>query len=132
MLEASQDVEDLARRAIGAAIEVHTLLGPGLLEAMYEEAMVHELGLRGISFHRQHLLDVQYKGIALGAARLDLLVEGKLILELKAVEAIAMIHVAQANAYLAMTGLELALILNFNVPSMNRGGIRRVIRSLHE
>ena len=129
MLEAARDVEELAYRVIGAAIEVHTLLGPGLLESMYEEAMVHELALRRISFRRQHLLDVAYKGAPLGSARIDLLVEDKLILELKAVDAIAMVHVAQTNAYLAMTGLELGLILNFNVPSMNRG-IRRVIRSL--
>ena len=115
---------------IGAAIEVHTYLGPGLLESMYEQAMAVELGLRELAFRRQHALEVDYKGITLGSARIDMVVEDKLVLELKAIDAIAMIHVAQTNAYLAMTGLELGLILNFNVPSMKDRGIRRVIRSV--
>ena len=130
MMEAARDVEELAYRVIGAAIEVHDHLGPGLLESMYEQAMTVELGLRAIAFRRQHELDVAYKGVALGSARIDLLVEDKLVLELKAVDAIAMIHVAQTNAYLAMTGLELGLILNFNVPALKERGIRRVIRSV--
>lgn len=131
MLEASRDVEDLAYRVIGAAIEVHTLLGPGLLEAMYEEALSVELALRRIEFRRQHEVAVEYKGTALpGGARLDLLIADKLVVELKSVEAIAPVHVAQVSAYLALTGLELGLILNFNVPTMKQGGIRRVIYSL--
>ena len=131
MLEASSDVEELAYRVIGAAIEVHTLLGPGLLEAMYEEAMAVELALRCIEFRRQYEVAVEYKGIRLpGGARLDLLIADKLVIELKSVEAIAAVHVAQVSAYLALTGLELGLILNFNVPTMKQGGIRRVIYTL--
>ena len=130
MLEAAHDVEELAYRVIGAAMDVHTHLGPGLLESMYERAMAIELELRGLHSTRQHVIDVTYKGAAVGTARIDLIVADRLVVELKAIEGIAAVHVAQVNAYLALTGLELGLIFNFNVSAIKNGGVRRVIRSL--
>jgi GxxExxY protein len=131
MLEASQDVEQLAHRVIGAAIEVHKHLGPGFLESAYEEALAVELGLRRIAFRRQFEIDVSYKGRAIATQRIDLLIEDKLVVEIKAVEGIVPVHIAQTLSYLSAYGLELGLILNFNVPSLNERGIRRVIRSIH-
>src|SRR4051794_22208370 len=125
MLQASRDVEELAYRVIGAAIEVHTLLGPGLLETSYEHAMAIELGMRGIPFLRQHEVDVSYKGYPIGCARLDLLISDRLIVELKTVETISRVHVAQTKAYLAIAGLELGLIFNFKVAALGETGIRR-------
>ena len=97
---------------------------------MYEAALAVELELRGIAFRRQHVINVSYKDTPIGTARVDMVVADRLVLELKAIEAIAPVHVAQVNAYLALTGLELGLILNFNVTAMKNRGIRRVIRSL--
>jgi len=131
MLEASRDVEELAYRVIGAAIEVHRHLGPGFLESAYEEAFAVELGLQRIGFRRQHQMDVRYKGRAVATNRLDLLIEDKLVVEIKAIESIAAVHVAQTLSYLSACGLELGLIINFNVPSMNERGVRRVIRSIY-
>ena len=102
----------LARRVIGAAIEVHRTLGPGYLEHVYEEAMCVELELRGLPFERQSKIAVRYKGRPIGESRLDLLVAGHLIVELKAVTSIAPIHRAQVLSYLKAT----ALLINFNVP----------------
>ena len=118
--------DDLAHRVIGAAIEVHRHLGPGYLESVYEEALALELGLRGIAFERQKPIGVAYKGHAVGESRLDLLVGGCLVVELKAVEALAPIHQAQVISYLKATGLKLGLLINFNVPVL-KSGIRRVI-----
>jgi GxxExxY protein len=128
MLEASREAEELARKVIGAAIEVHRHLGPGLLEFTYEEALAIELRLRGIPFARQLEQDVHYKGQCIATCRLDLLVGGLIVVELKAVESITAIHVAQTVAYLAITGLELGLILNFNRATL-KDGVRRVIRT---
>jgi GxxExxY protein len=114
---------------IGAAIEVHRHLGPGFLESAYEEAMSIELALRGITFQRQFEMDVRYKGHVIATNRLDLLVEQRLVVELKAIEGIAPVHIAQTLAYATACGLELGLVLNFNVPTLKDGGIRRVIRS---
>jgi GxxExxY protein len=128
MLDASPEIEELAHRVIGAAIEVHRHLGPGFLEAAYEEAMAVELALRGVPFQRQHEIDVLYKGRCVAISRLDLLVDQHLVVELKAVDRISPIHVAQTVSYLSSLGLELGLIINFNVVQL-RQGIRRVIRS---
>ena len=120
--------EELTERVIGAAIEVHRALGPGLLESAYEECLCHEFNLRGISFHRQVPLPVEYKGIKLDCGyRLDLIVDGVLIIEIKCLEHVLPVHEAQLLTYLKMTGKRVGLILNFNVPVLTRGGIVRKV-----
>ena len=117
----------LASVVVDAAIEVHRVLGPGLLESAYEAALAYELGLRGITVERQVLLPVHYKGEYLDAGfRLDLVVGKLLIVELKAVQHIEPIHEAQLLTYLRLSGLWLGLLLNFNVPLM-KSGIRRMV-----
>ncbi len=112
---------------IGAAIEVHRVLGPGLLESAYEECLCHELSLRSIAFQRQLVLPVDYKGVRLDCGyRLDIVLPGKLIIEVKAVEALAPIHDAQLLTYLKLSGIRTGLLLNFNVPLL-RDGIRRLV-----
>ena len=112
---------------IGAAIEVHRHLGPGLLESAYEECLCHELYLHGLQFERQKPLPLEYKGIKLDCGyRLDIVVESKVVLELKTVEAIAPIHEAQLLTYLRLSGIKVGLIINFNVPILKEG-IRRFI-----
>ena len=127
--EPSPEVDALARSVIDAATEVHRHLGPGFLESVYEEALAVELGLRQIPFERQRPLPVSYKGRNVGEGRLDLLIAGKLPVELKAVEALAPIHKAQVISYLKATGLQLGLLINFNVPVL-RSGVQRVVLSL--
>ena len=119
-------VERLAYDVIGAAIEVHKALGPGLLESVYEEALVVELTERGISFVQQAPVNVTYKGESVGDGRVDLMIDETVVVELKAVEELAPIHTAQVLSYLRASGLRLGLIINFNVP-MLRDGIKRVI-----
>jgi GxxExxY protein len=120
--------EELTERVIGAAIEVHRALGPGLLESAYEECLCHELHLRGISFERQVPLPVEYKGVKLDCGyRLDLVVEDRLILEIKCMEHVLPVHEAQLLTYLKMTGKRVGLILNFNVSTLVRGGLVRKV-----
>jgi GxxExxY protein len=120
--------EELTERVIGAAIEVHRALGPGLLESAYEECLCHELHLRGISFERQVPLPVEYKGVKLDCGyRLDLIVEQALVLEIKCLEHILPVHEAQLLTYLKTTGKRVGLILNFNVAVLVRGGIVRKV-----
>jgi GxxExxY protein len=115
---------------IGAAIEVHKHLGPGLLESAYEECLAHEMSLRGIPFERQKPLPVIYKGTQLDCGyRLDFLVEESVVVELKAIDKLLPIHQAQAITYLKLTRCKLALLLNFNVQLM-RNGIKRVALNL--
>jgi GxxExxY protein len=119
--------EDLTERVIGAAIEVHREIGPGL-ESACEECLCHELHLRGLAFARQIPLPVRYKGVSLDCGyRLDLVVEDSLVLELKCVEHILPVHEAQLLTYLKMTGLRVGLILNFNSAVLARGGIVRKV-----
>jgi GxxExxY protein len=121
---------ELTEKILGAAFEVHTLLGSGLLESVYQRALAHELALRGIAFVQQAQLPVLYKGIALEAPlRLDLLVEQQVIVEVKSVAQIDELHHAQLLTYLRLAGLEAGLLINFNVPSL-RLGIRRVVNTL--
>jgi len=127
-----KDINELSSQIIGAAIEVHKLLGPGLLESTYEECLCHELGLRGVFFERQTPLPVIYKGKVLDCGyRLDIVVEKRIIVELKSCEKIEPIHEAQLLTYLRLTGFTLGLLLNFNVPVM-REGITRVANKLNE
>jgi len=126
--EPDEDLDRVAHEVIGAAIEVHRILGPGFLESVYEEALCVELRLRAIPFQRQVLLSVVYKGTPIGQGRLDLLVSEKLIVEIKTVETLAAIHKAQAISYLKATGHRLALLINFNT-SILKDGIKRIVLS---
>ena len=124
------DINELSRKIIGAAIEVHKALGPGLLESAYEECLCHEFGLKGLSNERQKPLPVIYKGRELDCGyRLDVVVENAIILELKACERIEPIHQAQLLTYLKLSGLKLGLLLNFNIAVM-KDGIVRVVNNL--
>jgi GxxExxY protein len=108
-------LNDLSKEVIGAAIEVHRDLGPGLLETSYEASLQHELGLRGISSVRQVLLPIQYKGLLVpDAYRIDLLVDDSLVVELKTVQKLLPIHSAQVLTYLKMSGKHLGLLVNFH------------------
>lgn len=121
------ELDKITEQIIGAAIEVHKALGPGLLESAYEECLCCELSLRGIQFERQRPLPVQYKGTKLDCGyRIDLLVVGTVVVEIKAVEMIAPIHEAQLLTYLKLGHWKLGLLINFNVPIL-KNGIRRQI-----
>lgn len=114
---------------IGAAIEVHRNLGPGFPESIYEEALCMEMRLRNIPFKRQVDAQVRYKGSVVGSGRIDVLVDDSVIVELKAVEALASVHVAQVLSYLRATGYRLGLLFNFNVRILKDGGIERIALS---
>jgi GxxExxY protein len=117
----------LSNQIIGAAIEVHKALGPGLLESAYETCLFHELTLRQIPVEKQVALSLFYKGLKLDCGyRLDLLVDNLVILEIKSVERIDPIHEAQLLTYLRLSGLWLGLLINFNVPVLKNGGKRLV------
>jgi GxxExxY protein len=119
------DLNDLSNTIVGAAIEVHKLVGPGLLESAYEECLCHELVLRGIPFERQKNLPVVYKQRTLDCGyRLDVVVDKLVVVELKSCDKIESIHKAQLLTYLKLSGLPLGLLLNFNVPLMKDGIIR--------
>ena len=119
--------DELSNAVIGCAIEVHRELGPGLLESAYEKCLAHELGLKGIPFVLQTVMPVEYKGVLIDCGyRLDLLVDGKLILELKAVAAIEPIHEAQILTYLKLAKVKSGLLINFNVPQL-RQGLKRFV-----
>jgi len=117
--------KELSFAIIGAAMEVHRLLGSGFLEAVYQKALAHEFRLRNISFEEQVHLPVTYKGLPVGDYIADFVINGKIILELKSITAITDAHKAQAINYLAATGLELAIILNFGEPSLHQ---ERIVR----
>ena len=122
-----KDINDLTGEVIGAAIEVHQALGPGLLESAYEECLCHELKLRGIQFERQVDLPIEYKGAKLDCAyRMDIVADDQLIVELKSCESLQPIHQAQLLTYLKLTGLKVGLLINFNVPIL-RQGIKRLV-----
>jgi len=122
------EVNEITERIIGAAIEVHRGLGPGLLESAYEECLCHDLQLAGLSFERQRPLPVEYKGIRLECGyRLDLLVENAVVVEIKAISAIEPIHEAQLLTYLRLGGWRVGLLINFNVPVLKNGIRRRVL-----
>ena len=122
----SMDINELAGSVIGAAIEVHKALGPGLLESVYEECLCRELNLRGIPYQRQKEIPIEYKGSKLDCGyRIDILVAETLILEIKACESLQRIHEAQLLTYLKLTGLKVGLVINFNVPVLKEG-IKRI------
>ena len=113
---------------IGAAIDVHRALGPGLLESTYQACMCRELGLRKIPFRSQVELPVQYKGVQLDCGyRIDLVVNDRVMVELKSVERLASIHESQLLTYLRLSKLRVGLLINFNVPVLPKGIVRRVL-----
>ena len=117
----------ITESVIGAAIEVHRALGPGLLESAYEECLCHELATRRIAFERQRPLSVHYKGLRLDCGyRLDLLVENRVVVETKAVESVEPIHEAQMLTYLKLGGWQVGLLINFNVRALMQGVTRLV------
>ena len=121
---------EISSKVIGCAIEVHKLLGPGLLESAYEECLFYELKLAGFNVEKQKALPLIYKEVKLDAGyRLDLLVENKVIIEIKAVEAINDIHIAQVITYLKVSGCKLGLLMNFNVLKI-KDGIKRLANNL--
>jgi GxxExxY protein len=119
--------DELSEKVIGAAIEVHRELGPGLLESAYHDCMEYELNEQGVAVAREVVLAIRYKKLQLKKGyKLDLVVEGKLIVELKAVEQILWIHEAQLLTYLKLSGIKRGLLLNFNVPLL-KDGIKRMV-----
>ena len=121
---------ELSGEIIGAAIEVHRVLGPGLLESLYEEALVVEPGLRAIKVSRQLEVPVDYKGHRLqNLLRLDLLVDDQIIVEVKSVEKILPVHEAQLLGYLRMSQLRLGLLINFNSALLSKS-VRRIVNQL--
>jgi GxxExxY protein len=120
--------EDLTEQIIGAAIEVHRALGPGLLESAYEECLCHELNIREIPFRRQVSLPVLYKGVKLDCGyRIDLIVDDRVILELKCTEHILPVHEAQLLSYMKMANVRVGILVNFHVATLVRGGIVRKV-----
>lgn len=117
---------DLSHKIIGCALKVHTELGPGLLENAYEECLYYELLQAGLSVDKQKALPLVYHDVKLDVGyRIDLLVENKLVVEIKAVDAFNDVHMAQVLTYLKLTGCKLGLLINFNVKSL-KAGIKRV------
>ena len=126
--ENHEDKDPRTGPIIGAAIEVHRHLGPGLLESAYEECLCHELHLRGIDFRRQVDIPVEYKGLKLDCGyRLDLIVHEEVVVELKCVEKVLPVHEAQLLTYMMLTGKRVGLVINFNVPLLTKGITRRVL-----
>ena len=120
------DLNSLSGKIIGACIEVHRALGPGLLESVYVDCLCHELSLQGLAFQREFQVPVHYKGLdVLTNLRADLIVENEIIVEVKAVQEILPIFSAQLMTYLKLTGRELGLLVNFNVKTI-KDGIRRI------
>ena len=131
-IERDLPINKLTEQIIGACVEVHRALGPGLLESVYEECVCYELRTAGISVDRQRPLPVRYKDVALELGyRLDLVVDDQVIVELKTVDALLPIHQAQVMTYLKLTGLSVGLLVNFHVPVLKQG-IKRVVNNLNE
>ncbi|HEU4951070.1 MAG TPA: GxxExxY protein [Holophagaceae bacterium] len=125
--DAGVDFNDLTERVLGLCIEVHRQLGPGLLESAYQTCLAFELEESGLPFEREVHLPVTYKSRALDANyRLDFVVAGKVVLELKSVESLQAIHEAQVLTYLRLSGHSLGLLINFNAPLLKQG-IKRVV-----
>ncbi len=123
-----QTTEDLATRVIGALIEVHTIMKPGMPEVIYRNAVCYELELRGISCVPELQVPISYKGRLIGQGRVDILVADRLVLELKAVDALNEIHRIQVLTYLQALDLQLGLLVNFNVLQL-RSGLKRIINT---
>jgi len=126
-------LNDLSERIIGAAIDVHRALGPGLLESPYEECLCHELEKRALKCERQKPLPLRYGDVKLPCAyRLDLVVENSIVVEIKSVTRWERVHEAQIISYLKLSGLRLGLVLNFNVKNLSREGVMRKVNNFPE
>ncbi len=125
-MKTSQNQDPLTHNIIGAAIDVHRALGPGLLESLYEDAFCIELAERKLKFERQRHIDVVYKGRAIGDMYADIVVENAVIVELKSVDGLNRIHLAQLMTYMKLLDLKRGLLINFNVQFL-REGIKRVV-----
>lgn len=119
---------EITEQILGAAIEVQKRLGPGMVESTYESCLCHEMDLRGLQVARQVQMSPEFKGMRMAEAyRLDLLVESKVIVELKSVEALLPIHEAQLMTYLKLSSIKVGFLINFNVPILRDGVIRRIL-----
>jgi len=126
-MQQPSDINDLTGQVIGAAMEVHRALGPGLLESVYEACLCMELDLRAIPYQRQRELPIEYRGRKLDCGyRLDLVVADCLIVEFKACDKLLPVHEAQLLTYLKLTGIKVGLLINFNVPTLKQG-IKRMV-----
>jgi GxxExxY protein len=124
----SERINQITKIVLDAAIRVHTVLGPGLLESVDEECLARELVKRGLTIERQKHIPLVWDGEPItGGFRLDLLVEGLVVVEIKAVEALVDVHRAQVLTYLKLTGLQVGLLFNFNTVRLLRGGTRRIV-----
>jgi GxxExxY protein len=121
------EFDALSHRVIGCALEVHKHLGPGLLESTYEQCLAHELGQAGVAFKTQHPVPVAYKGVLLDCGyRVDMLVDDRMILELKSVDKLLPIHEAQLLTYMKLAGVSIGLLMNFNV-TFFKDGLKRMV-----
>ena len=125
-MEPNREVDELARAVIGSAIDVHRGLGPGYSESVYEEALAQELVRAGVNFERQKSFKVRFKGCVVGEGRIDFLIDGKLIVELKASERLMPVHKSQVISHLKATSCSLGLLINFN-ENLLRSGIQRIV-----
>lgn len=126
--EDGEQKDPRTNRIIGAALEVHRALGPGLLESAYAECLCHELHLRGVAFRRQVDLPVTFKGLQLDCGyKIDLLIEDAVVVELKSVERLLPVHEAQLLTYMKLARKSVGLLINFNMPLLTQGIIRRVL-----
>jgi GxxExxY protein len=126
-------LNDLSEQIIGAGIEVHRVLGPGLLEAPYEECLCHELEKRGLKFERQKPLALRYDDVVMPCAfRMDIVVEKSIVVEIKSIARWERVHEAQLISYLKLSGLRLGLMLNFNVKNLSREGVMRKVNDFPE
>lgn len=124
----TEEINQLTERIIGAAVEVHRELGPGLLESAYQRALAHELRLRGMEFEEQKLCAVKYKDLLIeDAYRLDFLVGGKVVVELKAVDALLDVHEAQVLTYLRFSSCRVGLLFNFRTTLITKHGLSRLV-----
>lgn len=129
-MEPTNEEDSLAHAVIGAALEVHRILGPGFLESVYEEAIAVEFGLRDIEYDRQVRMLIPFKGHQVGEGRVDFVIGSRMLVDLKTVDSLAPIHTAKMISYLKAMRLNLGLLINFNVP-MLRDGIKRVVVTKH-
>jgi GxxExxY protein len=128
-VEPSNEHDRVAREIVDSAFAVHSALGPGLLESVYEQCLTHELGTRRLAVERQVAVPVIYRGVRIEAGfRMDLLVESMIAVEIKAVEKVLPVHEAQLLTYLKLSGQSLGILINFNVPRI-KDGIRRIVLS---
>jgi GxxExxY protein len=127
MLIDDEDLNRLTERVIGGGITVHRVYGPGLLESIYQACFIIELRAAGLRVETERVIPVTYRGIEVARFRVDMIVEDRVIVEVKAVQALAPIHSAQVITYLKLTGCPVGLLMNFNVPVL-REGVRRLVR----